>query len=714
MPNEGISMYFTIRDGASSVLKTIGDQTKVLDKETQALKQAYSALDEANKPLIDRQNELKTALGKSSATVNDARKAFRELRDESSELKMTEAIAEQDKLRQELKDVESQLKSNRSAFNEYRESIRKGMLETNNTNGGSGLMDVGAMLGSLEIGKHLSSMMESVSNALIGSAFGSEAGGIVSSGLSSAISGAATGSLFGPLGAAIGGALGGLSGVFSAGVETWSNRDDAFVAYYNGLYEDVSAATENTITSGSATAGSREQTQLAFEQRLGGKAAAEEYLVQVEKMAVETNYDYDEIVGYTKTLLNSYNPDEVFGVLQTLSDASGGLGLDSSDVNQLIQGLYMLRGSDAATDQYIKYFRTRGVDTTQALADYLGVDTNEVSGLVSSGQVSGLDAAEAMLTYIDHNYGGLSQAQSETYDAMVANLADITASLDAVAGNAYNAVRKEGILDQQKAFDGELGAAIEEINAVIGENRAYLENLSDQYYRDTLSAVLLGQDSDLFSASQQMTLDRMHEEYLEWAQKREDGDEDAGREMERLYEEAQGLATAYYESSDAMQRQQETELEQIEAIRENTAGLAAATNAYRLSAEQSKGIASVTYTDIYGKSRSSSDSLLGDFSRFDTDPTKPAYSGIFDVDPGSFAVGLDRVPYDDFPALLHAGERVLTASEARAQDVQVRGKAKSDIIVTGNNFVGTGEEMADQIAEILARKLEQADAVRIR
>ena len=31
----------------------------------------------------------------------------------------------------------------------------------------------------------------------------------------------------------------------------------------------------------------------------------------------------------------------------------------------------------------------------------------------------------------------------------------------------------------------------------------------------------------------------------------------------------------------------------------------------------------------------------------------------------SHAYGLDRVPYDDYPALLHEGERVLTTSQAR-------------------------------------------------
>lgn len=68
------------------------------------------------------------------------------------------------------------------------------------------------------------------------------------------------------------------------------------------------------------------------------------------------------------------------------------------------------------------------------------------------------------------------------------------------------------------------------------------------------------------------------------------------------------------------------------------------------------------------------------------------------------AYGLDRVPYDDYPALLHEGERVLTAREARAQDA-----ARSSIVinVTGNTFgAGTEEEAAAFFAQRLADQLE--------
>lgn len=65
------------------------------------------------------------------------------------------------------------------------------------------------------------------------------------------------------------------------------------------------------------------------------------------------------------------------------------------------------------------------------------------------------------------------------------------------------------------------------------------------------------------------------------------------------------------------------------------------------------------------------------------------------------------MPYDEYPALLHADERVLTAGQARVQDVQ-HGAPPIQLTVTGNDFVGTGEEMADQVAEIIVRKLAQA------
>ena len=75
----------------------------------------------------------------------------------------------------------------------------------------------------------------------------------------------------------------------------------------------------------------------------------------------------------------------------------------------------------------------------------------------------------------------------------------------------------------------------------------------------------------------------------------------------------------------------------------------------------------------------------------------------------SHAFGLDRVPWDGYPALLHEGERVLTASQARAQDAG-QAAAPISITITGTSFTGAPEELADQLAQLLASRLEQAAA----
>lgn len=63
--------------------------------------------------------------------------------------------------------------------------------------------------------------------------------------------------------------------------------------------------------------------------------------------------------------------------------------------------------------------------------------------------------------------------------------------------------------------------------------------------------------------------------------------------------------------------------------------------------------------------------------------------------------GLDRVPYDGYPARLHKGEKVLTRNE-------VKNSERSGVTVTGNTFVVRQESDIDAIADALYSKLSGA------
>ena len=263
-------------------------------------------------------------------------------------------------------------------------------------------------------------------------------------------------------------------------------------------------------------------------------------------MATSTNYSYDEITGYSKLLLNTYDGDKTLSVLQTLSDASAGLNLDSSDVNMFISGLSRMRTTGKATQEYLNYFSERGVDVYQALANSTGADKSKIAEMVTGGKISGTDAAEAILTYINETYGGLSEKLATTYDAMVDNLADFQADMDAAMGEGYNEGRKEGLQAQMDWMSGESGAAVEEANRAIGAWQAELENSKEQYIRDAMDAMMASDEYQTAKA---------------------EGD---AAEMGKLIMQAKVQGMNEYNASDGAQLALESEMSLVAAIRNDT------------------------------------------------------------------------------------------------------------------------------------------------
>ena len=70
-----------------------------------------------------------------------------------------------------------------------------------------------------------------------------------------------------------------------------------------------------------------------------------------------------------------------------------------------------------------------------------------------------------------------------------------------------------------------------------------------------------------------------------------------------------------------------------------------------------------------------------------------------------YATGLDRVPYDNFPALLHEGERVLTAGQARSMDA-AGGSPPVQIVLNGVTIREDAD--IDRLAEVFLERMKLA------
>ena len=61
--------------------------------------------------------------------------------------------------------------------------------------------------------------------------------------------------------------------------------------------------------------------------------------------------------------------------------------------------------------------------------------------------------------------------------------------------------------------------------------------------------------------------------------------------------------------------------------------------------------------------------IIGGIDLPDDDPVSYARNWFSSGHVGGYEIGLNKVPYDNFPALLHKGERVLTAADVSLDDI---------------------------------------------
>ena len=528
MPEASIVIKST--DRYSDTVKKMATVTKSFSKDVDQLENTLYALNK-------NKYALKMDLSKAKTELKEAEKQFERTHSAADGLKVELAQANYDGMVRNLKAVTTAARDTEKAIS-----------KVENQSGGrkSTFSNVATAIAASGIGDMAKELAITAGTSVAGSLGGDNVGTMASSVLSSAATGAALGSILPGVGTAIGAVAGAAVGAISGGLQIFEKKDDAFKSYVQESYETVTQEQADSLSSGSAIAGSREQTQMAFAQKLGSDEAADAYLERVKTMARDTNYTYDEITGYSKLLLNTYDTEKTLSVLQTLSDASAGLNLDTSDVNMFISGLSRMRTTGKTTQEYLNYFSERGVDVYQALANSTGADKSQIAQMVTDGEIAGADAAEAILTYINETYGGLSEKLATTYDAMVDNLSDFQADMDAAMGEGYNEARKEGLQAQMDWMSGESGEAVEEANRAIGAWKAELENQKEQYIRDAMDAMMASDEYQTAKA---------------------EGD---AAEMGRLIMEAKVQGMNEYNASDGAQLALESEMALVESIRNDT------------------------------------------------------------------------------------------------------------------------------------------------
>lgn len=686
------SVAFSVTDNFSQSIVGMKNSVNSFKQDVVGLQKTLDALDSAKFQL--KNFDLKRA----KQELRDAQKEFNRLGDSAedadkklaAEQNLRDATEKYDNIRRQLAAVSRQAKETEKDL--LNATIASSKAENR---AGSSVLSALGQAGIFAMAGNVASQWADV---IVGSSFGGEVGGLFSGALSGAASGASLGTLLGgPVGTAIGAAIGGALGLAGGAAQSYQSRDQAFMGYYGGLYEAVSQATESSLTAGTETAAQRELDAIAFDKLLYGQG--DEFLEGLRKTAAETPFEYSDLTTMARSLATGFgsDPDRMLELMEAIGDAGAAVGASTSDMQWMATALSRMQSTDLAQLGEINMFQDRGVDVIGMLADAYGKNEGDIRSMISSGDIGGREAVsiiQAALADPNGAYAGSMELMAQTFDGLTSTLSDAMAEIDNAAGEGYNEKAKEGLQADIDAYGGELGDALATANEIIGEGKAIAENLDRQYSREALSALMLGTDTTVYGEEQAAALKEMHGQYTDLMERYQTASEEdkaiiAG-EIEALKEKAQAMADAGYDASSMAQSLQDVELDLIASIRDLTdkIGSVAWGRDYEISQELGKGQMAVS------DDGSSTSAVTSGYQ-------VRAGSGIN----GRYAYGLDRVPYDNYAALLHEGERVLTAREAREQDRS--GTRPVQVNISGNWTVRTDEDV-DAIATAILRKVELA------
>ncbi len=705
-----VSIAISAKDNYTQVIQKIEAATKTFATDISGLQGR-----------LDKLNKTRTSL---QINVTEARNRVREL---TRELNANGAAS--DETKRKLQEAEEEYQAYASALREVQtqaketeRSIRNlngttGSIASSSSTSGTGASTVmaGASIGDIAktffSGQIASQMLGTVGGAIntqIASAYGDDksiyAKSIGSSALSLGISGANIGTSFAPgIGTAIGAVAGTIIGVVTGAIQgntqIFEKEDDYFKSIVKDQYDEAIKTYEDDLEAGKTIAGGRETDMLAFERLLGGEDQAQGYLDKLVDKAAITPFGYNDLTSMSKTLATfGYTQDEMLDMINKVGDTGAALGMDASGMVAVATYLGRMKSSGKTTLEYLNPLIERGIPVMDYLAESLGKSRTEVYDMVSKGLIPGEEAAKVIADYMGHDFAGSMEDMSHTYDGMLSTIEDYEAQIQNAMGNAYNEERKsgEGGLQYQIDWYEKNADEMAEMYAELGKWTAEQDNTSDKLLFDTYSSLI---DSDWRS----MDKGELYTQLLS-----------AKTEAEAKYmgtEEHEQLKTAQL----ALVKQLQYELEPV--YEEWGYAMMQAFTKGRGSVDivkENPAIKNRVYAPELGDGYYWDYSGTNEYGEYqyhlhDGHGKDTGEVGIHQMDgtvkSRKHAFGFSYVPYDDYPAMLHQGERVLTASQNREYSRNMGG-----VSVIMNGVTVREEADIDRIADELYFRIRAAAA----
>lgn len=201
-----------------------------------------------------------------------------------------------------------------------------------------------------------------------------------------------------------------------------------------------------------SSAGSYEQSRIAFETMLGSADKARGLMQDIANFAKTTPFELPEVVAGSKQLLAfGFSQEQLLPTMKKLGDLASGLGVP---IGQLTNVFGQVKVAGRLMGQDLLQFTNAGVPMIEALATTMKKPQSEIKKLVEQGKIGFPEVETALnsLTGEGSKFGGMMDKQSKTFNGVVSNIKDgfgqvlrgavgVTPAGDIVAGGVFDRIK---------------------------------------------------------------------------------------------------------------------------------------------------------------------------------------------------------------------------------------------------------------------------------
>lgn len=703
-----VSIAISVRDNFSDAITTMRNANQSFNKD---LTGTMDKLNELNKTKY----QLKVDTDKAKDALKEAEQQYQRTGDAADKMARDMAASNYDSAKRNLnlvsqnaRQAEKDIVSMTGAIEKSdNRASRVGTKET----GTSGVSKIMHGLAGAGMTKMMGDSLSGVADAYISSAFNDKSENMVGGVLGGITSGAALGTMADPgIGTVVGAAVGGVTGAINGAVKNFQKEDDAFKAVAQDSYNTVKQEESDSLTSGISLATTKEGDLRSFSSLLGGNTKkAGEFRSALVDVSRDGSLSLDTITGLSKEMLGLGNSTEdAKKKINDLDETATALNWSDSTATSISAVMEQIQESGTASSKMLKTLEKNGIQAHDILAKAFKIKKGDIDK--DLGKMDASSVVNALYNGMGSKFAGSMKSFQSSYDGLLKKANSLESAMNTAMGEGHNEAAKQGLQDEINTLGGKTGSALKEAYNSLGKFKANLENTQKQLMDNALTSVVTGKVTGTFDdtspendAKIRGRLKQIADDYQKQKALADKGNMEAEKKQAEDVEEAKVIAANAYKGSKGYQLELQEDLSLAGKIRDDTSlSKLYYDTGLKMGEEFSKGLASTVNAAIKQAADPawSAEHTFGGGSIRALDPNARPIPG------SERAIGLNRVPFNNYPAILHEDERVLTGVEARSQ----KSSGGVSVQITGPVTVRKESDI-DEIASALFSKLQKARAV---